>query len=43
MEIDKCFDELERKYGEDFSWFKVDSEKNSFVSEAYREITEGHV
>ena len=42
MEIDKYFDELERKYGEDFSWFKVDPEKNSFVSEAYREITEGH-
>ena len=40
--IDKCFEELESKYGEDFCWFKVISKQNSFVSEAYREITEGH-
>lgn len=40
--IDKCFDELERKYGEDFCWFRVKPEKSSFVDEAYREIRQGH-
>lgn len=42
MEIEKCFEELEKKYGEDFCWFRIDPEQNGFVAEAYREITEGH-
>lgn len=33
---------MESKYDEDFCWFKEDSEKSSFVAEAYREITQEH-
>lgn len=42
MIITNCFEELESKYGEDFCWMRVDAEKNSFVSEAYREIAQDH-
>lgn len=42
MEIEKCFSELEAKYGEDFCWLRIDPEQNNFVTEAYREIKEGH-
>lgn len=42
MIIENCFEELERKYGDDFCWFIVDTEKNSYVSEAYREIAQYH-
>ena len=40
--IEKCFDELENKYGDDFCWLKVSDDNNSFVSEAYREIAQDH-
>lgn len=30
------------KYEEDFCWMKVNAEKNSFVSEVYREIGQDH-
>lgn len=40
--IANCFKELESKYGEDFCWMKVNAEKNSFISEAYREIAQDH-
>ena len=43
MVINDCFEELESKYGEDFCWFRVKSENNSFVAEAYREIRQGHL
>lgn len=41
VEIATYLTELERKYGEDFSWFIVKPD-SSFVSEAYREISSDH-
>lgn len=40
--IEKCFNELERKYGEDFCWLRADGENSSFAAEAYREMTKEH-
>lgn len=40
--ITKYFKELEDKYGDDFRWLKIDAQKDSFVNEAYREITQEH-
>lgn len=40
--ITKSFEELEDKYGEDLGWLKIDAERDSFVNEAYREITQKH-
>ena len=40
--VTKIFDKLENKYGDDFGWYRVSSEMDSFVSEAYREIKQDH-
>lgn len=40
--VTKYFEELKDKYGDGFCWLKIDAEKDSFVNEAYREITQGH-
>ncbi|WP_055666904.1 hypothetical protein [Desnuesiella massiliensis] len=40
--FEDLFDELARKYGEDFNWSIISNTNKYFIEEAKREIKEGH-